>query len=86
MISIFFKNISNDLLSSSPDDAFIPGETEFQVKVENTEINLFVWAILLNRIEIAKIFWKIGKVWFFFKLQNLKKFYLNLHFLFESFK
>ena len=26
------------------------------------EINLFVWALLLNRIELAKIFWKIGKV------------------------
>ena len=72
VILIFIKKISNDLLASSPDDAFIPGETEFQEKVENTEINLFVWAILLNRIEIAKIFWKIGKVLLidFFKLES----------------
>ena len=26
------------------------------------EIHLFVWALLSNKIELAKIFWKIGKV------------------------
>lgn len=31
-------------------------------EVEYPEKNLFVWAILMNRFEIAKIFWKIGDV------------------------
>ena len=30
--------------------------------VMNPAKNLFVWALLLNRIETAKIFWKIGEV------------------------
>jgi hypothetical protein len=30
------------------------------------ELNLFYWCIFSNRLEIAKIFWKIGKVYFFF--------------------
>ncbi len=30
--------------------------------VENAEVNLFVWAIVMNRIEISKIFLKIGEV------------------------
>jgi hypothetical protein len=30
--------------------------------IEDPEINLFFWALLFNRIETAKIFWKIGKV------------------------
>ena len=28
----------------------------------NPEVNLFFWCILSNRIEIVKIFWKLGKV------------------------
>jgi hypothetical protein len=31
-------------------------------EVKFPEHNLFVWALLLNRIEIAKIFWQIGEV------------------------
>lgn len=29
----------------------------------DAELNLFLWAILSNRIEIAKIFWRLGKVY-----------------------
>ncbi len=29
------------------------------------EFHLFLWAIFANRIEIAELFWKIGKVFFF---------------------
>jgi hypothetical protein len=28
----------------------------------NASQNLFFWAILHNRIEIAKIFWRVGRV------------------------
>lgn len=31
-------------------------------KVKEPEFNLFLWAVLSNRIEIAKIFWRLGKV------------------------
>jgi hypothetical protein len=34
----------------------------FGKRVEFAEMNLFVWALLLNRIEIAKIFWQSGEV------------------------
>ena len=37
-------------------------EFSFAVAVENPEINLFFWALVLNRIELAKIFLRIGKV------------------------
>jgi hypothetical protein len=38
-------------------------ETEiFNLKVKYPSQNLFVWALLLNRIEIAKIFWQLGFV------------------------
>ena len=30
--------------------------------MQHAEMNLFLWALLLNRIEIAKIFWKLGEV------------------------
>jgi hypothetical protein len=30
-------------------------------KVPFPEKNLLVWALLMNRIEIAKIFWRIGR-------------------------
>lgn len=26
------------------------------------EMNLFLWSLLMNRIEMAKVFWKIGQV------------------------
>jgi hypothetical protein len=31
---------------------------------KNPLINLFVWAILMNRIELAKLFWKLTDVKF----------------------
>lgn len=31
-------------------------------EVINPEQNLFLWALLLNRIEIAILFWQIGEV------------------------
>lgn len=34
----------------------------FKNLVEHPIQNLFMWAIFLNRIEIAKIFWQIGQV------------------------
>ena len=29
--------------------------------IEHPEKNLFVWALFLNRIELAKIFWRVGE-------------------------
>lgn len=37
-------------------------EEKFLKKVQFPEKNLFVWAILMNRIDIAKIFWHLGDV------------------------
>ena len=34
------------------------------------EQNLFIWALLMNRIEMAKIFWQIGEVIYFVLLLN----------------
>jgi hypothetical protein len=50
------------------DNEFDDVSGEFDRKVENSVMNLFVWAVLLNRTEMAKIFWQIGDV---------AKFYLN---------
>ena len=36
------------------------------------ELNLFIWSLLLNRIELAKYFWRIGSV--SFKCSNLNSF------------
>lgn len=30
--------------------------------LQEPELNLFFWAVLSNRLEIAKIFWRLGKV------------------------
>jgi hypothetical protein len=35
---------------------------ELRQSIEDPDMNLFVWAVLMNRIEIAKIFWRIGDV------------------------
>ena len=32
------------------------------------EMNLFYWCVFSNRIEIAKLFWKIGKVYYYSKI------------------
>jgi hypothetical protein len=32
-------------------------------KVEFPEQNLFLWALLMNRIDIAKLFWQTGEVY-----------------------
>jgi hypothetical protein len=34
----------------------------FNLKVEHPAQNLFFWALVLNRVEIAKVFWQVGKV------------------------
>ena len=40
-----------------------PNDPSLNNKIfNNPEVNLFFWCILSNRIEIAKIFWKLGKV------------------------
>jgi hypothetical protein len=33
--------------------------------VQIPEINLFLWALLMNRIPLAKLFWKLSEVIFF---------------------
>lgn len=40
-------------------------EEEYCSRKINEEFNLFLWAVLTNRIEIAKIFWRLGKVYLF---------------------
>jgi hypothetical protein len=41
---------------------------KFDEYVKDPIMNMFLWAVLLNRIEIAKIFWQIGDVKFQFYL------------------
>lgn len=43
--------------------------------VPEIEFNLFLWALLSNRIEIAKIFWTLGKVFYIYKIQIMVYFY-----------
>lgn len=35
--------------------------SQFKKAAVNPAQNLFIWAVLLNRIDIAKIFWQFGK-------------------------
>ena len=35
---------------------------EIDEKSKDPIINLFYWSVLFNRFEIAKIFWRLGKV------------------------
>ena len=41
---------------------------KFTAEIEYPEKNLFVWAVLLNRVDMAKIFWQLGEVIFKFKV------------------
>lgn len=38
----------------------IPKEHSNDITVSYPELNLFIWSLLLNRIELAKYFWRIG--------------------------
>jgi hypothetical protein len=59
----FMKNNFDEFDESIfPKDDPEPG-TENNPVIE-PELNLFLWAVLSNRIEIAKIFWRLGKVRF----------------------
>lgn len=31
--------------------------------VKSVELNLFIWCVLFNQLEIAKIFWSLGEVY-----------------------
>ena len=41
---------------------FLPVSFEKNGTVNDPEMNLFYWSVLSNRFEIAKIFWRLGKV------------------------
>ena len=47
---------------SSMDAFFLPIDKKDNEPVNEPELNLFIWAVLKNRIGIAKIFWRLGKV------------------------
>jgi hypothetical protein len=36
---------------------------EIYEKDNAPDLHLFIWALLTHRIEIAKIFWRLGTVW-----------------------
>jgi hypothetical protein len=56
-IEFVFKEIFNGLSFSFLPETFIE-----QTNINNPEMNLFFWCILSNRLEIAKTFWRLGKV------------------------
>ena len=41
---------------------FLPPDFDKAHSIINPEMNLFYWSVLTNRFEIAKIFWRLGKV------------------------
>ena len=45
--------------------------TQTDGSIDNPEMNIFYWCILTNRIEIAKTFWRLGKVKFYSFIINL---------------
>lgn len=52
-LKIFLETVENELLTSD----------EYQIPdFDNPFQELFLWAVLLNRQEMAKILWKGGKV------------------------
>ena len=46
-----FEFLNQDFLAKSSDKTVL-----------YPELNLFIWSLLLNRIELAKYFWRIGSV------------------------
>ena len=56
MIEKFLKKIFLDTFEPK----FLPFYSTLPIL--KPEVNLFLWALLLNRTETAKIFWKIGEV------------------------
>ena len=63
------KNFFEDLIETD----------EFNLKVKYVSQNLFVWALLLNRIEIAKIFWQLGYVRYIYIYYFLNPYKFFLH-------
>jgi hypothetical protein len=41
---------------------FLPADFDKNGPVNDPEMNLFFWSVLSNRFDIAKIFWRLGKV------------------------
>jgi hypothetical protein len=56
-IQFVFKEIFKGLSFS-----FLKETFNDQSDFKNPEMNLFFWCILSNRLEIAKTFWRLGKV------------------------
>jgi hypothetical protein len=55
---ILTKADANKINSTNIED-----KTSFGIEMDRFPIqNLFLWSLLLNRIELAKIFWQIGNV------------------------
>lgn len=55
----------NERLFSGADFYFLPfdfNNDNYNDCVVDPEMNLFYWCLISNRIEIAKIFWRLGKV------------------------
>jgi hypothetical protein len=56
-IEFVFKEIFKGLSFS-----FLPETFTEKTNINNPEMNLFFWCVLSNRLEIAKTFWRLGKV------------------------
>ena len=67
------KQIKNLLKKILPSISFEFFTNEYQTKIDlkdqdlkycnnDVEMNLFYWCVLSNRIELSKLFWKMGKV------------------------
>ena len=70
---IEMKQIKNLLKKILPSISFEFFTNEYQTKIDlkdndlkycnnDVEMNLFYWCVLSNRIELSKLFWKMGKV------------------------
>ncbi len=63
-INIEIKNIRklNKELFPGSTFNFLPRDFRDPEPIRDAEMNLFYWSVLSNRIEISKIFWRLGKV------------------------
>ncbi len=52
----------NKILFADSSFNFLPNKFVKKECENDPEMDLFYWAVLTNRIEISKIFWRIGKV------------------------